>query len=224
MSDRRSRECQPVIRGVAALFYLCGHFHRTGDHDPFASALDEIHKWRHIGMSAAVSLDSNRLARVALRTESMRVEFLAPSTAVSRKRSAILFGIRRLPARATFSRGCPSSWTLFVRGSAVRRSRPVRHCDTRENDAIERRAQRDARRISPPDAPASRPACRDMLRAVKEVSYELPSADRCLVSQPDGQGEQGPPLLAHTRVSSGGGRAVALPRRPRPAVGGRRPQ
>jgi CHAT domain/Clostripain family len=53
----------------AALFYLCGHFNRPGEHDPFVAALNEI---RAVGgsaaMSAAVYLDLESGAqRIALR-------------------------------------------------------------------------------------------------------------------------------------------------------------
>ena len=53
----------------AALFYLCGHYNRPGEHDPFVAALNDI---RAIGgsaaMSAAVYLDLESGAqRIALR-------------------------------------------------------------------------------------------------------------------------------------------------------------
>jgi CHAT domain-containing protein len=59
----------PESQEWAALFYLCGHFNRTTERDPFVSALQEI---RQIGataeMSAAVYLDLESGAqRVALR-------------------------------------------------------------------------------------------------------------------------------------------------------------
>ena len=53
----------------AALFYLCGHFNRSGEQGPFVAAIDEI---RQVGgsaaMSAAVYLDLESGAqRIALR-------------------------------------------------------------------------------------------------------------------------------------------------------------
>ena len=57
------------VQEWAALFYLCGHYNRPGEHDPFVAALNEI---RAIGgstaMSAAVYLDLESGAqRIALR-------------------------------------------------------------------------------------------------------------------------------------------------------------
>jgi CHAT domain-containing protein len=59
----------PALQEWAALFYLCGHFNRPGEQDPFLAALNEI---REVGgsatMSAAVYLDLESGAqRVALR-------------------------------------------------------------------------------------------------------------------------------------------------------------
>jgi hypothetical protein len=59
----------PASQEWTVLFYLCGHFNRTGERDPFVSALEEI---REIGataeMSAAIYLDLESGAqRVALR-------------------------------------------------------------------------------------------------------------------------------------------------------------
>jgi CHAT domain-containing protein len=53
----------------AALFYLCGHFNRPGEHDPFVAALNEIHAvGASTAMSAAVYLDLESGAqRIALR-------------------------------------------------------------------------------------------------------------------------------------------------------------
>ncbi len=60
---------QPAVQEWAALFYLCGHFNRTGEQDPFVAALNDI---REVGgstaMSAAVYLDLESGAqRIALR-------------------------------------------------------------------------------------------------------------------------------------------------------------
>jgi hypothetical protein len=59
----------PGLQEWATLFYLCGHFNRPGEQDPFVSALNEI---RAVGgspaMSAAVYLDLESGAqRIALR-------------------------------------------------------------------------------------------------------------------------------------------------------------
>jgi len=53
----------------AALFYLCGHFNRPNEHDPFVAALNEIHAvGGSTAMSAAVYLDLESGAqRIALR-------------------------------------------------------------------------------------------------------------------------------------------------------------
>ena len=67
-SDTPPRPAPPAEEW-AVLFYLCGHFNRNDERDPFMSALDEIRK---IGataeMSAAIYLDLESGAqRVALR-------------------------------------------------------------------------------------------------------------------------------------------------------------
>ncbi len=59
----------PMSQEWAVLFYLCGHFNRPDERDPFVHALDEI---RQLGatneMSAAVYLDLESGAqRVAMR-------------------------------------------------------------------------------------------------------------------------------------------------------------
>lgn len=71
----------PVLEGWTVLFYLCGHFNRKDERDPFVSALEEI---RAMGataeMSAAVYLDLESGAqRVALRKgEPVEAETLGP--------------------------------------------------------------------------------------------------------------------------------------------------
>jgi hypothetical protein len=189
----------------AALFYLCGHFNRSGDPGPFVAALDEI---RQVGgsaaMSAAVYLDLESGAqRIALRHgEPAESEFLGAVNSGDPEtlEQFLLWAFDACPA---------DRYVLVMAGlgimdtdSVVGRppfdaARLFAICDDRAtNDAIElHELSATLKAAFPIDGPRRLVllACDMYAMQFMEVSYELRGVlDLILGIQPDDREDAGP--------------------------------
>ncbi|MEO5741892.1 MAG: CHAT domain-containing protein [Vicinamibacterales bacterium] len=203
--DTTQDTVQPVIQEWAALFYLCGHFNRTGDQDPFVSALDEIQEvGGSIAMSAAVYLDLESGAqRVALRHgEEAESEFLGAVNSGDPEtlEQFLLWAFDACPARRYLL--VMAGLGIMDSDSVVGRppfdaARLFAICDDRAtNDAIElHELSATLKAAFPPDGPRSLVllACDMYAMQFMEVCYELRGVlDLILGIQPDDRENSGP--------------------------------
>ena len=197
---------QSPIEEWAALFYLCGHFNRTGEQDPFVAALDEI---RSVGgsaaMSAAVYLDLESGAqRVALRHgENAESEFLGAVNSGDPEtlEQFLLWAFDACPARRYLL--VMAGLGIMDSDSVVGRppfdaARLFAICDDRAtNDAIElHELSATLKSAFPADGPRRLVmlACDMYAMQFMEVAYELRGVlDFLLGIQPDDR-EDGTPL------------------------------
>ena len=180
------------------LYYLCGHFHRTGTHDPFLAALDEI---RAVGATPQTSV----AAYLDLESGARRMALRAGETVESESLGAANSGDPRTLAGflSWAFDACPARrYVLVMAGlgildadSVVGRppfdmTRTFAICDDRAtDDAIELHELSETLRAAFP-ADARRRlvmlACDMYAMQFMEVAYELQSAVDVLVGiQPD---------------------------------------
>ncbi len=206
MSDETAQDSgQPAIQEWAALFYLCGHFNRTGDQDPFVAALNEI---QQVGgskaMSAAVYLDLESGAqRVALRHgEQAEAEFLGAVNSGDPEtlEQFLLWAFDACPARRYLL--VMAGLGIMDSDSVVGRppfdaARLFAICDDRAtNDAIElHELSATLKAAFPPDGARRLVllACDMYAMQFMEVAYELRGVlDLLLGIQPDDRENSGP--------------------------------
>ena len=206
MSDATVQDTgQPAIQEWAALFYLCGHFNRTGDQDPFVAALSEIQQvGGTMAMSAAVYLDLESGAqRVALRHgEQAESEFLGAVNSGDPEtlEQFLLWAFDACPARRYLL--VMAGLGIMDSDSVVGRppfdaARLFAICDDRAtNDAIElHELSATLKAAFPPDGARRLVllACDMYAMQFMEVAYELRGVlDLLLGIQPDDRENSGP--------------------------------
>jgi CHAT domain-containing protein/cysteine peptidase C11 family protein len=203
----------PVLKGGATqewavLFYLCGHFNRPGERDPFLAALDDIRQVTATPQtSAAVYLDLESGARrMALRAgEEPESEFVgAVNSGDPRTLEAFLsWAFDACPAKRYIL--VMAGLGILDADSVVGRppfdtTRTFSICDDRAtDDAIELHELRATLQAAFPDEGTRRLvllACDMYAMQFMEVAYELqPAVDFLVGIQPDERSDQ--PMLRH---------------------------